>query len=189
MKRFKQFNFIAILCLLLSACATTNPAVVYLAPQPTIESSDLGGGKQVYIQVVDARPQGVTASYASAKINPGQDVAKVFRAQLIRGLIADNFVPMASPTGKNNLLNVQILLINYGALNGVAATSTQTEVAVSVTVINSSGTFHKTYKAAGYSDNYLVFTHVDASQQVNLAVTNVLDNLLHDPSLLHFLAG
>ena len=186
--RFIQKCLLTIICLLLNACAT-NPSFVYLDPHPNIDTSNIGGGKPVAIEVEDARPQGVAASYAAAKIDPSQNINNLFTSQLIRGLTAENFVPMASTAATNNVLHVKVLLLNYGALAGVAATSTQSEVAADVTITNSTGTFHKVYKASSYSDNYLVFTQVDASQQVNIAVTNLLDNMLHDQSMLRFLAS
>lgn len=177
-----------ILSFLLSACAS-NPSNVFLDPQPNIQPSDIGGGKRVMIQVEDARPQGVEAEYAAAKIDPSQSVDQVMMVQMVRGLTAHGFVPMASTAATNNVLTVQILLIDYGTLSGVAATSTRSEVSAVVTITNSAGTFHKTYHASSYSDNYLQFTHVNASQQVNMAVSNLLENMLNDPSLLHFLAN
>ncbi len=177
-----------IFCVLLNACAS-NPSFVFLDPQPNIQVADIASGKRVVIQVEDARPQGMEAEYAAAKIDPSQTVNQVFMAQMIRGLTAQGFVPVASTAATNTILKVKVLLINYGTLSGVAATSTRSEVAAAVTVTNSAGTFHKTYRASSYSDNYLQFTHVDASQQVNMAVTNLLENMLNDQSLLRFLAS
>lgn len=186
--RYIQKGILIIMGLLLSACVT-NPSFVYLDPHPNIEPANIGGGRPVVIQVEDARPQGMQASYAAAKIDPSQNVENVFTTQLVRALTAQGFVPMASPAATNNILHAKILLVNYGTLSGVAATSTQAEVAMEITVTNSKGTFHKTYRASSYSDNYLVFTQVNASQQVNIAVNNMLENMLHDPSLLAFLVG
>ncbi len=186
--RFIQKVVLIIISILLSACAT-NPSIVYLDPHPNIIPSNIGGGKPVFIQVEDARPQGIDASYAAATIDTTQNVDNLFTSQLIRGLSAEGFVPMASASATNNVMQVKILLINYGTLAGVAATSTQAQVAMDVTITNSKGTFHKVYKASSYSDNYLVLTHVDASQEVNIAVSNMLENMLHDQQLLMFLAS
>jgi len=173
----------------LSACATP-PQTIHLDPQPTIASSSIGSGQTVAVQVTDARPQTLTATYAAAKIDPNQDVVGIFTQQINQGLRQNNFVPVTdNAITANSTLQVKIMLLNYSSAEGFVSANSKTQTEISVTAYNNkSGTLTKTYRTSNYSDAYLTANNINGSEQVNAAVTQLLNNMFHDQNLLQFLA-
>lgn len=187
MKLFTQIFSALFFTTLLSACSTA-PSTINLDPQATLPNSDIGNGRTVSVQVIDARPQTLDAQYASAPIDPNQNVAAVFKSNIKNGLRLNGFVTVHNGMPANSQMLVKVLAINYGKTVGLAASSTRTTVALEVDASNPTGTYNKNYKANSYSDTYLTVTSANGSQQVNSAVSAVLNNMFADQSLLVFLA-
>src|SRR5688572_28221443 len=101
MKKYYFFVLIS-LFLLLTACVSASPPVINLQPQIDTQSSYIGNGKPVVLQVIDARPAN---SYSSANIEPSQDVAQIFKNQLSQGLQNAGFtlVPIQSDKPLNHM--------------------------------------------------------------------------------------
>lgn len=171
----------------LSACSTS-PSTVYLDPQATLPNSDVGNGKTVAVSVIDARMQNPQAQYAAAQIDPGQDVASVFKTNIKNGLRLNGFETVGANSPAESQMMVKVLSINYGKIVGLTGSSARTQISLEVDANNRSGTFTKNYKASSYSDNYLMVSSPNGSQQVNHAVSAVLNNMFDDPALLGFLA-
>lgn len=183
-------SFLVCFFCLLMAC-TSFAEIIELAPKPNVQAMPIGHGKNVILEVVDARQSDLTAHYAGAQINPKQNVVQIFNDAISKGLKLNGFsVINNSNSIKNaNLLSVKILLINFKSASSYTAANTQTEVAISVTAKNSSGIYTRTYHSNSFSDTYLIATRIEPSEQVNTVVSNILSDLLNDRGLMQFLAG
>lgn len=167
----------------LTACTAPATPTISLNPSVTVNSVNIGQGKEVALQVVDGRP---TQSYGAAKFDPNQNIQEIFTREINRGLNKDGFV--VSPSS-NTQLTVKLLAIDYRQLTGIASMNTETFVSAEVTAKTTGGTYHKTYNASAYNDNYLSASKQDPSAQVNLAVSKLLNNILNDGMLMQFLAS
>lgn len=175
-----------ILSLLLTACVSTSPPVINLQPQIDTQSSNIGNGKPVVLQVIDARPAN---SFSSANIEPSQNVAQIFKNQLSQGLQNAGFtlVPIQSDKPLNHM-TVNILSIDYRTMKGIASSNNEVFVSAKVTALTASGLYSKTYNASNYSDSYMDAMTVDPSDAVNSAVNKLLNTILSDQKMMGSLA-
>jgi uncharacterized lipoprotein YajG len=173
-----------LMILSISAFASSSQPVVELNPQPTIKATSIGHGKDVVVQVIDARAKG----FGNAVIDPAQNVTQVFTEQVNKALRSNGFKP-ATVAKNNNQVVVRILNLDYAVAKGYFGSNSETTVSASVDAKNASGTYSKTYMASAYSDSYLEANKQTPSDQVNTAVNQLMNNIFNDGELLQFLAG
>jgi len=167
----------------LTACTAPATPTISLNPSVTVNSVNIGQGKPVALQVIDGRP---TQGYGAAKFDPNQNIQEIFTREINKGLSRDGFVVDPSSPAQ---LTVKLLAIDYRQLTGIASMNTETFVSADVIAKTPAGTYHKTYNASAYNDNYLRAAKQDPSTQVNLAVSKLLNNILNDGMLMQFLAS
>jgi uncharacterized lipoprotein YajG len=184
MKKMKMALLAMLTGMSLVACASPTAPVISLRPQVTPDTINVGKGKAVALQVVDARAQG---NFGAAKIDSAQNVTQIFTNEVSKGLKNHGFqLNVAADTQ----VTVKLLAIDYRVLTGLTSENTETFVSAEVNAKTAKGgTYRKTYNASAYNDNYLSMTKEDASTEVNTAVNKLLNNMVNDPVLMQFLAG
>lgn len=178
---------LSFLFLLLTGCTSAINNTVDLRPHATVNASAIGNGKNVALRVFDERPQTLEAKYKQAKISSSEDVVELVTNQVTHGLTQYGFSPV-SDTSANRELTIKIMKIDYTSAKSYLGDNTETTIAVQAVAKNKTGTYTRTYRATGYSNQYLSVTSVDPSEQVNAAFNKVLSNLLNDQELMAFLA-
>jgi len=176
-----------ILSLCLTACVSSSPPMINLQPQINTQfGSNIGNGKPVVLQVIDARPAN---SFSSAKIEPSQNVAQIFKNQLSQGLQNAGFtlVPIQSDKPLNHM-TVTILAIDYRTMKGIASSDNEVFVSAKAAALTTSGLYTRTYNASNYSDSYMDAMMVDPSDAVNRAVNQLLNTILSDQKMMGTLA-
>lgn len=169
----------------LTGCASSSQ-MVELNLQPSFNASTIGNNKPVLLQVIDARSAN-SNQYATAKIDPQQNVTQLITEQVSKGLVTNQFVIGNVNTAQANQLTVKIIQVDHGMASGLFGSNTETDVAATINATSSTGSYNKTYYAHSYSDNYLSGA-ADPSAQVNAALNQLLNNIFNDQALLQFLA-
>jgi uncharacterized lipoprotein YajG len=186
MQKFFISGVVISLSLLLTACMSSSPPMINLQPQIDVPSSQIGQGKPVVLQVTDGRPAN---DFSSAKIESGQEVTQIIKAQMSQGLQSKGFtlIPIQSDKPLNHI-NITILAIDYRTMNGIASSNNEVFAQAQIKVLTSAGLYTKTYNTSNYSDSYLDAMTSDPSDIVNQTVAQLMNNILNDQKMLERLA-
>jgi len=116
-----RFVASAVFAAALSGCAFA-PQSVTLSPSINTSSSQVGGGRDLLVNVVDERPKKtlgtVAVGGAGADISIVGDLVESVRSGLSEGISKKNFKPTASRQGSKSELRVEIRNLDYIVIRG-----------------------------------------------------------------------
>jgi uncharacterized lipoprotein YajG len=187
----KHLVIFSALASVLSGCAWV-PQTATLNPAPRITPSAVGNGVTVAVRVTDRRPsktigrRGLESQNAAIKTE--QDVPALFQRRIIEGLTRKGFSAVSYEGQSGRLLTVEIRQIEYTAemefWKGVA----QTDVTLGASMIKDGVTFERVYSGKR-SEKTLESPSAKTNERlINDAISDALQRLFEDESLLRYLA-
>jgi uncharacterized lipoprotein YajG len=191
MDKLKHSLVFSALAAVLSGCAWV-PQTATLNPTPRITPSSVGNGVDVAVRVLDRRPsqtlghRGLESKNAAIKTE--QNVAALFQERIIEGLTRKGFSAVPHEGQPGRLLTVEIRQIDYTAemefWKGVA----KTEVTLNVSVIKDGVRFERNYSGKRSEKTIEAPSAKTNERLINNAITDALQRLFEDQSLMRYLA-
>jgi uncharacterized lipoprotein YajG len=182
-------------CSLLTGCSFI-PESVNLNPQVNpAPTANVGQGKQVAVQVIDARPDSSIGGRPSgfgpaANISLGNNITGVVQQNIENGLSDYGFAAVDYAVAPNTprTLTLCITGLQYdprvGLLNGdVYLTST-----IEGTANNKGHIYDKVYRASNKKIIFITPTSGQDSDNINRVFSDTLNQILADQALMAFLA-
>jgi uncharacterized lipoprotein YajG len=192
-KTIFKFLFILGAVCLLPACAFI-PEQIHLNPEITpIQSKNIGNREKIAIQVIDVRSNsslgGRPSGYGpAANISLADDIQAVIKNTISQGLSNYNFIPVSSNSPARKKLTLRITALNYNQRTGFFTGSSVVDSAIEVTALNNQRSFDNVYRYQKNRDVMFTPTTMADSKEINSVLSNILNQILHDPALLDFLA-
>lgn len=176
----------------LSGCAFT-PQQANLAPTVSIIASDEGKNVAVGVRVIDERPSKSlgrrgTAYGAAAEITAAQDLAVVVQQQVIDGLRKKGFNPVEFDRTKEPRLTVEIRLLEYSTSQGFWTGGVHIKGALKAVATRASDNYERMYRSEKEERVIVVPTAESNEKLINMALTELLDQMFADTDLFKFLA-
>lgn len=177
---------------LLSACAFI-PEQVHLQPQVSpVMPENVGGGKLIAVEVVDARGDttlgGRPSAYGPiAGITLADNIQTVVQNSIDQGLRAYGFKPVSSNSGATRKLTLHIIALQYKQRLGLLNSTLAVNSAMEVTANNGNKVYDRVYH--GKQDSYAFVTPTSSqdTQNINAVFSNTLNQVLQDRQLMNFL--
>lgn len=189
---FIKILTISITCTLLAACAFV-PEQVQLNPNIHYAKTNIGHGNPVAVRVVDARTSTTVGGRASeygpaGKITIKNNINNVVRKAVYKGLRSNGFKPVDSSNDTARSLTVRISGLQYNQRTGFWVGHIDISAALGVSARNHQKTFEQVYRNS--STQGVMFTPTSDSDHdnINQALSIVLNKLVNDVTLMHFLA-
>jgi len=182
-----------LLVILLSGCAY-QPMTVILEPDTTVTVSDIGRGQTIYLMVVDERTEdGIGnrggAMMKGAKITLDEDLAAVVQSALISMLDTKGFVVNSTDSNAvSPLLRVDLRGLKYSTSTGFWTGGVEVTAAIRATAQGELENYENFYRYEN-EDRVMVVPGADSnSERINIALNDVLHQLIRDKKLLEVLA-
>lgn len=191
--RWVRWAVLAVGAVLFAGCAGT-PAPVTLAPTPEFSKSDAGRGHAVALRVIDARKTTDIGSRDPAfgdrqPIESREDIAAVLRTQVAEGLQAHGFKTAAYADSAPRRLSVRLEAFAYESASAVVTSKVAVRSAIAVEATGPDQRFERRF-AAERTDRTAFSPGAESREKaVNAALTDLIEQLFADPSLLAVLAG
>lgn len=179
------------LIFLLGGCALS-PQQVMLRPTVSINPLNIGNGREVYVDVVDARPQKAFGArggiYATTSlITPAGDITAPVRAAIASGLVGYGFAVTPDPKPDAIKMKVQIEEIGYQGEGSPTVRKVNTRAAVKVTIDNGAKEYTGRYQVKNTRGVLTAPSEADNDQMINDIVSKVLQRMMTDKELVNFL--
>ena len=176
---------------LLGGCALS-PQQVMLRPTVSVTPLNIGNGRDVYVDVVDARPQKAFGArggiYATTSlITPAGDITAPVRAAVASGLVSYGFAVTPDPQPNAIKMKVQIEDIGYQGEGSPTVRKVNTRAAVKVTVDKGAQEYTGRYQAKSSKEVFTAPSEADNDQMINDIVSKVLQRMMSDQELVDFL--
>jgi uncharacterized lipoprotein len=191
MKLFKLLS-VSILALMLGACAFV-PESVHVNPTLSTKKSNIGHGKKVAVRVVDARSDTTLGGRASgygpaAKISLANKLGKAVKKTIYRGLRTKGFRPVPYYDGSRRKLVVRITGLQYKTRTGFWVGHVSVTGAIDANANVAGRSFERVYRAK--ANEGIMFTPSERSdvKHINAAISLMINKLINDKQLMHFLA-
>ncbi len=193
MKNKIKTLFIASILSSLSACAFV-PEQVHLQPQVIpVTSSNIGKGKMVAVQVIDARSNttlgGRPSGYGpAASITLADNIQTVVQAAIYQGLTDYGFKPIPFNPNTTRKLTLRVIALNYRQHEGFFTSSVEVNSTIEATANNESNNYDHVYRGEQNSNIIVTPTSGQDSHNINVVFSNTLNQITQDDQLMHFLA-
>ncbi len=186
-------NLFVILVLPMAAGCAFTPQAIELQPDVNVVESAIGQGRVVYVNVVDERARttlGVRGAGLGADLTLKGDLRTTIRLSTIGGLTRQGFSPTMETVPGARELRVEVRNLDYQVIRGFWQGTLRTTC--SLKAICKQGTAREYEKV--HNGLYQVGVQVVQSDDrntrfVNIAVSNALNAMLGDTSLMECLAA
>ncbi len=190
----KTRNALLLSLVLLSFSGCYGPQRVTLRPVVTMAETNIGGGSEVAVKVVDARGDKSLGHRGSelmrgAEITTDQDVPSLIYDAVARGLRKKGFALVAYAENSPRTLKVEIGLIKYQMSSGDWTVGVHTRTALKAEATNKGETYKNFYRVENDQRAGLPPSAKTNDRLINQAVSQVLQKLFDDQELITFLAN
>lgn len=177
-------------------CAYT-PQTVAIEPTLEVAASDIGGGREVSVYVVDERETTEIGRRGSgmlrgAAITTEQDVAKVFSDTIIANLNKMGYrasaVNSPAPAAGASLLRVDIRSIEYETSTGFWTGGVHARGSMKGTATRDNRSYDKLYRVDEEKRVVVVPGADSNAQMINATVSAVIQEMFNDVELFRFLS-
>lgn len=178
----------------LSACAFV-PEKVQLQPEVGLgPTENIGKGQQVALEVLDMRPDatlgGRPSAYGpAADISLANNIVSVVENTISQGLAQYNFVPVSVGTNTSKQLTIRILDLDYQQRANIMTGTSLVNSTIEATASNNGKVYDNVYHNQQTDDSFFTPTSGADSKEINAALSNTLDQILQDNTLMNFLAN
>lgn len=193
MNRIYILASIAIAALTLQGCAF-NPQQANLAPSLNIAASTEGKNIPIGIRVIDDRPskslgRRSNGMIQAAEITAAQDLAVVVKQQLMDGLRKKGFDPVEFNEKNKTNLTFEIRLLEYSTSQGFFTGGVEVKGAIKAHATHASDNYDHMYRSDEEERVIIVPTAESNEKLINTSLSELLNKILEDTSLIKFLEG
>jgi uncharacterized lipoprotein YajG len=191
MQMLKAFVHCSLAAALICGCAW-KPQSATLQPAPNITPSTVGSGVKVAVRVIDKR-ESDTIGYRgldskNAAITTKQNVAALFQAKIIEGLVRKGFSASAFEGQPGRLLVVEIRKIDYTTDMEFWKGIVRTEVVLGASMIKDGVKFEQFYSGKRTENTVEAPGAKTNERLINGAISDALQRLFEDENLIRYLA-
>lgn len=178
-------------CALVTGCAFT-PQKANISPTVKTMTSSSGRGINIGVRVIDERPSKSlghrgSAFGAAAEIRSTQEITLIIQREVSSALRNKGFTVVEYSETANPKLSVEVQLLDYTTSVGVFTGGVQIRGALKAFATNGSRTFEKIYRSEKKETVVVVPTAETNERWINEALSDVLNQLLNDSSLITLL--
>ena len=177
--------------LLLSACAFT-PHNVTVDPKVTMADSDIGNGTRVYFRFVDERDDTVVGHRAAgtmgAKVT-ADNLPHVVETTLRDGLVKKHFTLSDQQAGTDASVIYRLRSFKFDIETGFFTGGRNSAAALAVEARRGERSYDKVYRFNDETRIVFLPGESEIDQQMNGALSDILDKALSDTDLDRMLAG
>jgi uncharacterized lipoprotein YajG len=194
MKKLVKSLALASVCVLLAACSSNPPEVITVAPTiAPIKSGKFANNKIIAVRVIGLSGNNLIGSRTGQFSQPvdiyvDSTLPTVVTQAVFSALQQYGFDPVPADSNEHqSALVVNFSALNYNSNGKVVYNSVAASAIFTATAFNDAQTYQYTY--TGTSSWITTTSNVDNdTQYVNKAVSEALNNMLHDQNLINFLA-
>lgn len=184
------------LAIAVSACGLRvySPQQVTLKPTMIVDYSDFGKGKSIAVKVVDERDKLIIGRRGGtfapgAEITTEQNVAQVVHEKLLEGLRGYNFAPVPFEDEAPVSLVVEVRLLEYSTSQSIFTHGLHAKSTLKAIAKNGTQDYQELYRVEKEEERFIVPTAETNAELINNALSEVINKLLQDTKLLHFLSS
>jgi|CXWL01.1.fsa_nt_gi uncharacterized lipoprotein len=189
----KLKNVMVIFLILLAGCAYIDQSLK-VNPTVSIAPSDIGGGKQISVQIIDDREEQFIGKrvngygMSGAKITTDQDLVETLKEPIYSGLTKKGFAPVNSEDILPRL-RTELRSLSYDTATGLWTAGNIGKTTIKIIATNTSGkTFEKTYRGQKEIRTVFIGSQETNSKVVNEAFGDAIGKIFNDEDMLKFLA-
>ena len=162
---------------------------IQLDPPVNMESSSVGQGKVIWLQVKDARPRKTLGLVGDpggnyAHVSVEDDFSNALYQRVSEALRSMGFVVQPTPGPDQRSLKVEVRDIQYQSLKQTLTYDTDLSVSVAARAQNGDDFYDRVYNAGAKRTSALIPSAADSRQAVNEAVGTTLKEMLSDGPLI-----
>lgn len=192
MKRFTAVMLAFVSFAFLAACATVPPQVVTLAPQVKVPTGNVGKGKNVAFQVVDARGDKVVGyrnadGGRSAPITVEGDLTRSVGEPAAKVLSDLGFKPVPFKDGAPLSLVITIRELGYSAQGQTVTRKISAKCVLSAKVVNGPGHWEGSFPVTQEREMVTAPDESANARFINDVLSESLGLLLSDPEMVQYL--
>lgn len=176
--------------LVTSGCAITTMEA-RIDPQPQVQQSTVGQGKNVGVVVVDERPTrdlGKRSSVGGA-IRMNQDLAVIYQTAILKGLAAKGFTAQGGAISNGANIKVELRGLNQVSTTGLWTMGTEIDAAMKVIATNGVKTYEQMYRAGDSHRTLAVSDAKSLNTKLNAVVSSQIETMFNDQMLMSNLIG
>lgn len=177
----------------MASCAWTAQEV-RLRPTPRIQPGGIGGGRSVFVNVVDERPSTVighrAANNIGAQITAGDEVVRTIRDSVTSNLTQLGFKPVDRVDGGGVELRTEVRNLTYLVSTGFWSGGLDVDVSMKgICIVGIARPYEHLYRGE-YDDRVQVVQSAARNEEyINIALTRALEEMLGDTALMNCLAS
>lgn len=182
---------LALVCIT-SGCAFTPQAIV-VQPLVQVAPSDVGGGRALYVNVVDERPSKALGVRGAQKVGAeltiqgelSDQIAQTLRTELQK----QKFAPAAAPTTDARELRVEIRNLSYDVIVGLWQGTIRVECGLkAICQLGMTRPYEQFYRGTLEEGSQFVKSDATNNVYVNRVISSAISQMLEDHQLLQCLA-
>ncbi|MDX1803060.1 MAG: YajG family lipoprotein [Alcanivorax sp.] len=185
-------TLLAIACALSSACALS-PQQVDIAPQPQVQTTNVGHNQPVQVTAVDSRDQQAFGTRGgvykeTALVRPGNNVKDAIEKAVRQGLQQEGFNAF-NPGSDATRLEVRLEKLDYIPEQGSVVNEVTVKLDLRGEASRGDVSHTGTYKSSVVHDLPFTPTASQNQKMINDILGDGINRLLKDPKMQAFLAG
>lgn len=178
--------------LLLGGCALV-PEKLNLNPKVDVPRSNIGKNHKVSVKVIDVRDSTIIGGRASgygpaASIKLASNLSRTLERAIYKGLRNKNFVPVGPNVKTARQLTVRITGLSYKQRAGFLSASIDVSFSMEAQAKNKSDSFDRVYRNQKTSRILVTPTTTSDTNKVNGVISQVVNKMLNDRTLIELLA-
>ena len=187
-----RYLFLAVSTVFTTGCAFT-PQAIKIAPAVSVTSSQIGGGRDMALNVVDERPKKtlgtVGARGVGADISLESDLVASVQRALSDGLSKLNFKPSINRGAGRPELRVEIRNLDYTVIMGFWAGTLRVDAGLKAICLKGVTRPYEKLHSGTFVESVQIVQSKEANERyINTAVSAAVNSLLADSDLITCLA-
>jgi uncharacterized lipoprotein len=184
--------FLAVLAVVAGGCAFT-PQAVKISPTVNVGASQVGGGRDITLNVVDERPKKtlgtVGARGVGADISIEGDLVATVQRALSEGLSKLSFKPGTNRGASQPELRVEIRNLDYAVIVGFWAGTLRVDAGLKAICIKGAARPYERLHSGEFVESVQVVQPKESNEKyISAAVSEAVNSLLADSALVTCLA-